>query len=170
MMNSCISFPAVAASDARILILGSMPGRASLKAREYYAHPRNLFWRFMQEFLDFTTITYDERLAALLSNRIALWDVAGRCEREGSLDSMIDGPSVIANDFPGLFLGCPDIRAVYFNGLKAQELYRRLVLPLSEIQRRSQEYILLPSTSPANASQSYSEKIRRWRDIKKYLD
>ena len=168
-MTACVSFPAVARSDARVLLLGSMPGRASLDAGEYYAHPANLFWSFMQELLGVTAIAYVDRVTLLLKNQIALWDVAGYCERDGSLDSAISINSVIANDFPALFLRCPDIQTVCFNGLKAQQLYRRLVRQLPAMQRFSPEYILLPSTSPANASFSRLEKFERWMAIKRFI-
>lgn len=94
------SFDPIAAPDAEILILGSMPGRASLAAGQYYAHAQNAFWRIMAELLGFdATAPYAERTQALKSARIALWDVLHSCEREGSLDTNIDRETLVANDF-----------------------------------------------------------------------
>ena len=70
------SFPPIATSTARILILGTMPGEESLAQQEYYANPRNQFWRIMQELFGVPiSAPYAERIARLQENRIALWDV-----------------------------------------------------------------------------------------------
>jgi len=159
-------FPYAADPDARVLILGSMPSQKSLTASQYYAHPQNGFWPIMGELFGFDPkLPYEERLARLRAAGIALWDVAHQCVRPGSMDHAIETDSVVANDFVALFHSHPNIRAIFFNGRKAEELYRRLVLPglsteLQQIERR-----LLPSTSPANAGMSRSEKCNRWREI-----
>ena len=155
-------FPAVAARDARVLLLGSMPGPASLRARRNYPHPRNAFWPIMGTLVGAApTLPYARRLARLKSARIALWDVFDRCEREGSLDSAIVDATAQANDFAGFFRRHPDLTTVLFNGAKAEAAYRRLGAPLEPFGLRA---IRLPSTSPANASVSLPKKMAAWRE------
>jgi hypoxanthine-DNA glycosylase len=99
-MTTIYSFPAIADDNARILILGSMPGKASLQAGQYYAHPRNQFWPILGELVGAgPTLNYDARISVLLSANIALWDVLKSCYRSSSLDADIDKASMIANDF-----------------------------------------------------------------------
>ena len=162
------SFAPIENADAKILILGSMPGEASLKAGQYYAHPRNLFWRIMGELVGANPdLPYSQRTEALKSARIALWDVLRSCRRKGSLDSAIDGGSLVPNDFAAFFLLHPQITRIFFNGAKAEECYRRHVLP--GIGTDSIECLRLPSTSPANASTSFERKLEAWRAITKCL-
>ena len=119
------SFEPVAQADARILILGSMPGRDSLRAAQYYAHPRNAFWRIMADILHFDAgVPYQNRTAALSAARIALWDVLHSCRRPGSLDSSIEANTVVVNDFQSFFLRYAGINAVIFNGSKAVSISR----------------------------------------------
>ena len=148
--------------NSRVLILGSMPGVESLNQQQYYAHPRNLFWEFMGELFGADRdLLYEERLAVLRRNGVALWDVAHTCRREGSLDAnMMD---VEANDFRALFTEAPHIHTVFFNGQKAAALFRKLVQPKLQLKLKM---ISLPSTSPANASISIEAKRRAWRQIK----
>ena len=157
------SFAPIAGSSARVLILGTMPGAASLKAREYYAHPRNAFWRILAAALGFDcTLDYATRTQALVDADIAVWDVLRSCEREGSLDARIDPASIVVNDFAGFFRRHPGIDRVCFNGATAEALYKRHVLDaLAATVRPS--YVRLPSTSPANASISAAAKARAWR-------
>lgn len=163
-MRHIQSFPPIERTDARILILGSMPGEASLRAGQYYAHPQNLFWRIMGELLGTDPASpYEQRIQALKSARIALWDVLHTCRRKGSLDSAIDNGSLAPNDFAGFFRSHPRITRVFFNGAKAEECYRKHVLPRIEIE--SLEYLRLPSTSPANASITYERKLEAWRAV-----
>ena len=163
-MRHIQSFAPIETADARILILGSMPGEASLRAGQYYAHPRNLFWRIMGELLGADPASpYDLRIQALKSARIALWDVLRSCRRKGSLDSNIDHESLVPNDFAAFFLSHPQITRVFFNGTKAEQCYRRHKQPVTGIE--SIEYLRLPSTSPANASLSYERKLDAWRVI-----
>lgn len=163
-MNVC-SFPPIAAPDARLLILGSMPGKASLAANQYYAHPRNLFWPIMGELFGAgPQLPYAERLRILQANGVALWDVLKECYRESALDSDIVEASIIANDFAGFFVGHREIRRVYFNGAKAEQAFRKYVLPgLTGLE--SIELVRLPSTSPANAAMAAGEKLQEWRRI-----
>lgn len=157
---------AVIVPGARLLILGSLPGAESLRRREYYAHPRNLFWDVIERVHAIPrAASYEERLARLGEARIALWDVAARGRRAGSLDSAIDPASVTANDFAGLFRDHPTIGAVCFNGRKAAALYRRLVLPRLGAAFARLAYHELPSTSPAHAALPAAEKHDRWRTV-----
>ncbi|HZX78999.1 DNA-deoxyinosine glycosylase [Lysobacter sp.] len=152
----------IATRDARVLILGSMPGAASLHAQRYYAHPRNHFWPIMGELVGADPVLeYAQRLECLRAAGIALWDVLDRCEREGSLDSAIRDDTAQANDFVGFFRRHPHVRSVLFNGAKAQAAYARLAPPLDSFGVRSHR---LPSTSPANASVPFAKKLAAWRD------
>ena len=160
------AFPPVAASHAHTLILGSMPGAASLTAGRYYAHPRNQFWPLMQDVLGIDAdLPYEQRLAQLQAQGFALWDVLGACEREGSLDTRIDPKSIQVNDFADFLAEHPCINRIFFNGAYAEKAFRTHALrtlpwPDSLQLRR------LPSTSPANASLSLAQKRAAWRMIK----
>ena len=158
------SFAPIADTKARILILGSMPGSASLAAGQYYAHAQNLFWHILGEVTG-TSVSapYAVRARALKSSGIALWDVLASCVREGSLDSAIDEASISANDFAGFYRAHPGIVQVFFNGAKAQAAYRKHVLPTLAGGFAPQRYDRLPSTSPANASMSRAYKYRVWK-------
>jgi len=159
-------FPYAADATAQILILGSMPGRKSLDAAQYYAHPQNAFWPIMAALFGFDAgLNYQERLAKLCANHVALWDVAHRCVRPGSLDSAIETKSVVANDFISFFNQHPDLRAIFFNGRKAEELYRKLVWPALPISYQHIRQHLLPSTSPAHARMNHVQKLDAWRMI-----
>ena len=163
-MAAIQSFPPVAAPDARRLILGSMPGEASLSAGQYYAHPRNAFWRIMGDLLGAgPVLSYPERLARLTAVGIALWDVVADCERSGSLDAAIVRESVQANDFRRFFVEHPGIERVFFNGAAAESLFRRHVLP--GLNGMPIELYRLPSTSPAHAARGYAEKLAAWSVI-----
>jgi len=142
-----------------------MPGKASLKANQYYAHPRNAFWKIMGHVLGVDLGSrYTDRLKILTANRVALWDVLKTCTRKSSLDSDIVESSIIPNDFRAFFGSHPDISRVYFNGAMAENSYRKHVLPtLGEAPRLS--CVRLPSTSPANASTTLEAKIAAWRRI-----
>lgn len=155
------SFPPVIADDARVLVLGSMPGHASLTAHRYYAHPRNLFWPIMGALFEAgPALDYDTRLLRLQAAGIALWDVAGECVRPGSLDARIRADTVVPNDIPGLLDAHPGIRRICFNGATAEALFRRHVLPAIPTPP---EHVRLPSTSPAHAAMSFDAKLEAWR-------
>lgn len=161
-MSWCEGFPPLLAPGARVLILGSMPGAASLRAQAYYAHPRNAFWPIMGALYGFEPAApYDVRCAALTSAGVAVWDVLQACERPGSLDAAIVADSRVANDFSGLFAQQPTIRRILFNGATAEQLFRRLVLAQLG-PNPSLELIRLPSTSPAHAGMPLAEKCARW--------
>ena len=157
-------FSPIARPDARILILGSMPGVASLKAAEYYAFPRNAFWKIMGElFAASPQLDYPSRLQKLKNNQIALWDVIGSCHRPGSLDSAISNDGMITNDFNGFFKQHRHISQVYFNGQKAGDLFKKKVMPGLTGEY---SFTTLPSTSPANAAKHYAEKLAAWSVLK----
>src|SRR6478672_7124744 len=129
------SFAPIADENAEVLILGSMPGRASLAAGQYYAHRQNAFWRILCELLQIdASSAYEERAQALKSARIALWDVLQSCTREGSLDAAIERETQIANDFRTFFARHEKIRCVCFNGATAEACFARHVLP--QIEKR----------------------------------
>src|SRR5215207_11463954 len=124
------SFAPIAEENAEVLVLGSMPGRASLAAGQYYAHPQNAFWRIVCALLELEpAFSYPRRIEALKSARIALWDVLHSCTREGSLDAMIELDTQIANDFRKFFRTHKRIKRVFFNGAKAEACFQRHVLP-----------------------------------------
>ncbi|QUR68496.1 DNA-deoxyinosine glycosylase [Mycobacterium spongiae] len=161
-------FPPVVDDHATVLILGSFPSAQSLRARQYYANPRNAFWPITSELFGFDADgPYELRLAALRSHGVALWDVLWRCRRTGSADSAIDPRSCVANNFAELFDSYPTITRVYFNGAKAADLYRRLVEahdgPLSN-QVSHQVRQRLPSTSPAHVMRP-GAKLAAWRPV-----
>lgn len=162
-MQTVQSFPALSRPDAQILILGSMPGNMSLAAFQYYAHPRNAFWKIMGELFHFDhTQRYDTRVQSLLDHKVAVWDVAQQCIRPGSLDSNIVESSVVANDFSSFFASHPEIKRVCLNGGKATALYKKHVL--TNVERAQHiDWKALPSTSPANAGTSYEKKAELWR-------
>lgn len=141
-----------------------MPGEASLRAGEYYAHPANGFWRLMGAlFSAGPERPYAERVAILNAAGIAVWDVIASCRRSGSLDSSIDEGSLVVNDFAAFFAAHPGVSRVYFNGAKAEQCFRRYVAP--QLDRTGLECVRLPSTSPANASIDYNQKLLAWRAL-----
>ncbi|MDD2738255.1 MAG: DNA-deoxyinosine glycosylase [Methylomonas lenta] len=168
-MPNILSFPPIADKNATILILGSIPGKASLEAGEYYAHPRNQFWHIIAELLNTDPlIDYPRKTQSLLDAHIALWDVMQSCIRAGSLDSAIDKSSIVTNDFKGFLAHHPYISHIFFNGATAEQAFRRRVLPdlaipMLHLQR-------LPSTSPAHAAMSYQQKLNCWDLITKELN
>ena len=162
------SFNYKANFDARILILGSMPGKVSLEEQQYYAHPRNIFWDIMGILFGFerATTSYSDRIQILLNNKVALWDVLGECRREGSLDSKIESNSVVLNDFDYFFDNFNCIEYIVFNGKTAETLFAKKYLKLRQDQYLNIQCFSMPSTSPANASISRTDKIRAWSRIR----
>lgn len=162
-MRRVRSFPPLEDARARVLILGSMPGAASLAARQYYAHPRNLFWPIMGALFGAgPDLPYAERSRVLGAKGVAVWDVLESCVREGSLDSAIEEDSIAVNDFEGFYRAHPGIECVFFNGAKAEAAYRRYVRPSLGGAARDIGGLRLPSTSPAHASLSFEQKRRAW--------
>ncbi len=161
------SFAPVARADARILILGSMPGKASLNAQQYYAHPRNLFWPIIAAlYAAGPPAAYEERLQLLQDHNIALWDVLQSCVRETSLDADINGE--VVNDFASFFAQHKLITHVFFNGGKAAHAFKRHVQK-DHLQNHPVELTLaqLPSTSPAYAARSFEQKLQAWAALRR---
>jgi TDG/mug DNA glycosylase family protein len=160
------AFAPILGERPRLLLLGSMPGEASLRLGQYYGHGRNAFWPILCELLSVPPDSdYATRIAALKAHRIALWDVIAACERPGSLDASIRRDSIRVNDFGALFKAYPEIHRIAFNGGTAEREYRKRVLPgLDPIHRRI-ERVRLPSTSPAYAGMSIKEKTAAWRAL-----
>ncbi len=170
-MSVLTSFPPVSRPDARLIVLGSMPGRASLAASRYYAHPRNVFWPVIEAILGIPwTLPYEERLEEIRIRRIALWDVLGACMRSGSLDSKIEASSIVLNDFQSFFTLHTSITTIFFNGAKAGMIYRGKVVPVLPEPFRSLRLVSLPSTSPAHAAMSFEKKLEAWKRIRRALD
>ena len=156
-----IALPPLVSVDTRLLVLGSFPGVASLRAQQYYGHPQNHFWRILQAIWPSAAVitgvdSYQIRSEWLLSKKLGLWDVYASCEREGSLDSNIR--HAVLNDFAGLRQLCPQLEAIAHNGGESFKHARHssaLGLPVYR----------LPSTSPANASWSFERKLAAWREV-----
>ncbi len=155
-------FPAIARSDARILILGSLPGERSLSANQYYAHPQNAFWRIMRDIAG-AEGTYSERCEALMDRGIALWDVLASSVRPGSMDADIQSDTAVANNFSEFLMVHDSVELICFNGQKAAQMFTRMV-HLS-LDGNALRFASLPSTSPAYASMSYVDKLAKWRGI-----
>lgn len=165
-MSRIHSFPPIADLSARKLVLGSMPGKASLTAGQYYAHPRNLFWHLMEEIMEIPrSLTYEKRCEGLKSNNLAVWDVLHTCTRDSSLDSDIDESSIVPNNFAEFLSTHASITTIYFNGAKAEQVYLRHILPTLTGELQGLQRVRLPSTSPANASIKYETKLAQWKNI-----
>ncbi len=163
-MTRIQGFPPLATAAAHTLILGSMPGQASLRAGQYYAHPRNAFWPIVSELLEIAAgASYTVRTRALKSAGFALWDVLQSCHRQGSLDARIQPQSAAVNDFRKFLRTHRRVTRIYFNGVTAEIIFRRHVLPGLDDDCAS--LTRLPSTSPAHASLSFAEKLTAWREI-----
>lgn len=156
------SFPPIANPHATILILGSMPGIASLVAQQYYAHPRNAFWSVMEAVFKIDkTLTYAQRVQALQQTHVAVWDVLQQCERSGSLDSAIKHESRYPNDFVSFFDKYAQIKTVVFNGGEAEKSFRQTVLP-DLAGADALTLLRAPSTSPAYTL-ALDNKIEQWQ-------
>jgi hypoxanthine-DNA glycosylase len=152
-------FSPIVGADARSLILGNMPSVMSLGAQQYYANPRNAFWRITGEIFGFDAVApYEVRTAALTAHGVAVWDVLRSCRRVGSLDSAVEPDSMVANDFRQFFESHSEITQVFFNGAAAEKNFNRLVRVAPDYHYRR-----LPSTSPAQTMR-YEDKLAAWRD------
>ncbi len=186
-----IALPPLVSVDTRLLILGSFPGVASLRAQQYYGHPQNHFWRILQTIWPSAAsntgaTSYQIRSEWLLSKKLGLWDVYASCEREGSLDSNIK--HAVLNDFAGLQQLCPHLEAIAHNGGESFKHVQQVATSLREAGVRRDgpplastapsggsalhevksvgvHFYRLPSTSPANASWSFERKLAAWREV-----
>lgn len=164
------SFAPIESVEARVLIVGSMPGRASLDAGAYYAHPRNDFWPILASLLAFDAAAdYAVRVEALRRRGVGVWDVLQSCERAGSLDAAIVPGSVVINDFADWFRRHPQTRAVLCNGGTALRSFQRWVQPTLPASLAGLKVHSLPSTSPAHAAMRFAEKRRAWSVLLDYL-
>ena len=150
------SFPPFVNSQTKILILGTMPGIASLEKQEYYAHKRNHFWKIMYTLLDNLPISeiFEEKIQLLQANNIGLWDVLENCERKGSLDIHIKNQK--ENDFETLFKEFPGISKIVFNGKESHKYFLKKFGQIKGIT-----YYVMPSTSPAN-TMCFEKKLKIW--------
>ncbi|MGC4042075.1 MAG: DNA-deoxyinosine glycosylase [Flavobacterium sp.] len=158
------SFPSLSNPKAKVLILGTMPGEMSLALNEYYGHPRNHFWKLLSTiFNEPAPAEYALKKEMLQRNGIAVWDVLQACERQGSLDSAII--KEVPNDFTSFLEAHPSIELIVFNGQKAAAFFKKHV-------RIDKEYnfVTLPSTSPANASKSFEQKLSEWKVIRNCIN
>jgi hypoxanthine-DNA glycosylase len=159
------SFPPVGSENPLVLILGSMPGEASLTANQYYAHPRNAFWPIMGKlFGGGLELPYTQRLEILSDHRIGLWESLKSCVRIGSLDSAITDE--IPNNFKIFLKKHSEVTHIFFNGAKAEYSFRRYVLPTLDHPPVLHK---LPSTSPAHAGMSFENKLKEWGTVRDAL-
>jgi len=164
-MQRLISLAPIATPDARLLMLGSMPGAASLLKKQYYAYAHNHFWPLICAALNERDPgTYEDRIAMLLRCNIALWDVIQSCLREGSLDK--DIKEAVPNDILSFLQAHPALKTVCFNGTAAQRMYDRHFQRLDGIR-----YLLLPSSSPVPRQKIkvLADKMPAWAEIGRYL-
>jgi hypoxanthine-DNA glycosylase len=160
-------FPPIVGPGARVLVLGTLPSQKSLQKNQYYGHPQNAFWPIMGALFDAgPDKPYSARAKLIVQNRLAVWDVLAESVRPGSMDSSIDASTAAPNDFETLLREQPGIALVCFNGQAAARLYAQFVAPLTEKSSNAVEYKTLPSTSPAHASMSFEEKLKRWSIVR----
>lgn len=157
------SLAPVTNARTRVLVLGSLPGEQSLRQAQYYANPRNQFWRLMETVIGrhLVDLDYETRLATLLAARVGLWDVIASAERRGSLDAHIRGH--VPNPLDAFAAALPELRAVAFNGGKAAEIGRRRLTAA-----QSYALVALPSSSPAHTL-AFDHKLADWRALSPYL-
>lgn len=166
MADAVCSFPPIVGRRPVVLVLGSMPGVASLRLRQYYGHPHNAFWPIMGELFGASRErSYAQRCARLRRCGVAVWDVLQSCVREGSLDARIEADSIVPNDFAGFLARHRSVRAVFCNGAMAFASYRRHVLPRLDARAAALPLVQLPSTSPAHAGLRLADKLVRWRAV-----
>ncbi|MDR3231332.1 MAG: DNA-deoxyinosine glycosylase [Synergistaceae bacterium] len=167
-MNRISSFESLVGEEPLLLILGSIPGVASLESGRYYGHERNHFWRLMSAVLEEPDdLDYEGRVAMLKRHRVALWDSVGSCVRPGSLDRDIREER--PNDIPALLRDHPTIRAICFNGRASQAVYcRHHAKKMKEYDIR---YLLLPSSSPIPRKfiKTFEDRLEKWMEIRRIL-
>ena len=162
MSHEIHNIPPVYNDNSRVLILGSFPSRKSREDTFFYAHPRNRFWQIIAAICgESTPITVSEKRALLLAHGIALWDVCAECDIHASSDAAIK--NVVPNDIPSL-ISKTKVTHIFTNGMTADNLYNKLVLPVTKIHATR-----LPSTSPANASQTAETLYQQWKMIKEFI-
>lgn len=165
-IHHSVGFPPVLGVHPNILILGSLPGIASITQQQYYAHKQNAFWRILEALFQIPAdADYATRCELAKAATLAIWDVCYSAHRPGSLDSAITHNTVVANDINSLLAQHPSIKLVAFNGHAAASLFKKhiqLGRPVSTV--------ILPSTSPANAGTSYAKKLEEWSQLMTFLN
>ena len=164
-MSVKAGLPPIAGADARLFVLGSLPGDASLAARRYYAHSTNQFWRLLGLAIgeELANLDYEQRLERLQHRRIGLWDVIASANRRGSLDQAIRDAQ--HNRIEHLLHDFPDLRAIAFNGAAASAAGRKLIgEPPPPIR-----LIDLPSSSAAN-TRAFAEKAAIWSSLGEFIE
>jgi len=163
------SFPPVIDERSVLLVLGSMPGRASLAAHQYYGNPRNHLWAILYALFEGGSPddSYDLRLAFALRQRVALWDAIAACEREGSLDANIKDS--VPNDIPGLLRRYPQVKTIVCNGSKSLAELKRHHGSAPEVASRT--VLRMPSTSPIPTPQyrGFEDRLAAWQEILAYV-
>jgi len=159
--SSLQGFAPIIPKRPKLMVLGTMPSVKSLEDAFYYAHPRNAFWPIIEHLTGRSLLTTAEKISALDSLGVLLWDVLQTCERQGSLDSAIRDPQ--ANDFETILATCPEIQVVCFNGQAAHKLFKQQVLKHQSLPA-GMVYLTLPSTSPANAKLKIGDKCLIWEE------
>ncbi len=168
MTGISTGFDPIAAANARVLILGSLPSQQSLQKQEYYGNPQNAFWRVMGELFDAgQDLSYPDRAEKLRCCGIAVWDVLQSSVRPGSMDVAIDLTSAVPNDFQMFFDEHTMLELLCFNGKKAAELYQQLVALQGITGIDNIAFRTMPSTSPAYASMNLDEKVHHWSAIRR---
>jgi TDG/mug DNA glycosylase family protein len=157
----CESFAPILSEHPRVLILGTMPSVKSLEDAFYYAHPQNQFWPIMHSITGADISSITAKTALIKNNALALWDVLQACERKGSLDSAIQNP--VANDFASLLDQYKSIKTIVFNGKKAEQLFKQHVIKKQTLPSYL-DYVVMPSTSPANAALKKADKQLFWQE------
>jgi hypoxanthine-DNA glycosylase len=157
-MKRLVGLAPVLGANTRVLVLGSFPGVASLRAQQYYGHPQNHFWKILGALwaVPLPTMPYEERVATVIERGLGVWDVYRACEREGSLDTSIANAEL--NDFAAVRLRCPGLEAIAHNG---GESFRHA----KHTEKFGVPVYRLPSTSPANASWSFDRKLAAWAEV-----
>jgi hypoxanthine-DNA glycosylase len=160
-------FEAIETPSAKVLVLGTIPGKQSLATGQYYANRGNAFWFIMDRLFESKAdLDYQARLSALVRAKVAVWDVLESANRHGSADSAIVAGSETPNDFQAFFAHHASVRAVFFNGAAAEKLFRRFVLTTLPERGRGLVLKRLPSTSSANTHLTKEGKLEAWKAIK----
>ncbi len=169
-MTEIYSLSPISSPAAKVLVLGSIPGKRSLEVQQYYAHPQNTFWPIMAALLGFDLqLPYPTRVQHLQESGIALWDVLATCERQSSLDADIVESSIIANDFTAFLGAHSPIQHIFCNGAKAYDSFLRHVRPRLGDKKPEIPLTRLPSTSPAHAAMNFQAKLAAWNVISDFV-
>ena len=160
------SFEPLVGPQPRALVLGTLPGEQALRKQQYYGNPRNAFWGIMAQLFGFSVdLEYSQRVAQLQTHPIAVWDVIDQCVRPGSLDASIDSQSIQPNALVEFLRQHQTITRLFFNGSRAEQEFRRHILPRLGQRLDTLQLTRLPSTSPAMARLKFAEKLVEWEVV-----